>query len=95
MTLRTSEIIDGTDMGRLPKSARDLLQTAIDKAGSKNALSRELDVDGAWLWRLQKGEAQGLPSPLLVVKLARYVGTDPYDALRAFGHGELVDLLKG
>jgi hypothetical protein len=27
------------------------------------------------------------------VKLARYVGTDPYEALRAFGHGELVDLL--
>jgi hypothetical protein len=32
-------------------------------------------------------------SPLIAVKLARYLGSDPYDALKAFGHQELVDLL--
>jgi hypothetical protein len=72
-----------------------MLSAGVEKAGSTHKLGHALGLaQGSWIWRLQNGKAQGLPSPLLVVKLARYVGVDPFAALRAFGHSELVDLLS-
>ena len=100
MTGRTGAPVSGIiastdDMPRLTKAARDLLQTAVDKAGSINALGPILGLsDGSWLWRLERGKAQGLPSPLLIARLARYIDVDPFEALRAFRHKELVDLLR-
>jgi hypothetical protein len=93
MTTRKTVRVSNTP--RLSKAARDFLQAGVDKAGSINALGQFRGLtDGSWLWRLKNVKIQGSPSPVLIARLARYLDVDPFEAVLAFGHEELVFLLR-